>query len=159
MAIYMKYEGVDGTATHKGHEKWLTVNSLQWGAGRAMTLIPGSTQNREGSTPSVSEVTFTKEMDGSSPKFFSFCCGLDNKGKKVEVDFVRTGSPGETYLKVKLTDTLVTGYSLSSGGDTPSESISLNFTKIEMKYIPSGEDASAASPIVASYDATTAKVG
>jgi type VI secretion system secreted protein Hcp len=155
MAIYAKYDTVDGTATHKGHEKWLTINTIAWGAGRAITLTPGSTQSREGSTPSVSEVTMTKSMDGASPKLFSFCCGLDAKGKTVKIEFVRTGSPGDTYLVYTLTDAMVSGYSVNSSGDTPEESLSLNFTKIEMKYIPSGEANDAGSPVIASYDATT----
>jgi type VI secretion system secreted protein Hcp len=50
---------------------------------------------------------------------------------------------------------MVSGYSVSSSGDTPEESLSLNFTKIEMKYIPSGEANDAGSPVIASYDATT----
>jgi len=157
MAIYCKYDGVDGEATHQGHEKWITVSSLQWGAGRAITLTPGSTQSRESSMPSVSEVTITKDLDPASVKLFSYCCGLDAKGKTVKFEFVRSGSPGDTYLVITLTDAMVSGYSMSSGGDKPQESISLNYTKLEKKYIPSGEANDAGSPQLASYDATTGK--
>ncbi|MDA1073591.1 MAG: type VI secretion system tube protein Hcp, partial [Proteobacteria bacterium] len=38
------------------------------------------------------------------------------------------------YLTVELTDAIVSSYSASSGGDRPSESFSLNFTKIMYKY-------------------------
>ena len=157
--IYCHYEGVDGTATEQNHKKWIKVSSVQWGVGRAITLTPGATQNREGSTPSISEITFVKDMDGSTPKLFQLACGKDVKGKTFKFHFTRTGDPEPIYLEVTLTDALVSGYSVSSGGDTPSESVSLNFTKIELKYTPTGEDVTDASPILANYDATESKVG
>jgi type VI secretion system secreted protein Hcp len=38
------------------------------------------------------------------------------------------------YLKIELEDAIVSAYSLSSGGDRPSESFSLNFAKISFQY-------------------------
>jgi type VI secretion system secreted protein Hcp len=40
-----------------------------------------------------------------------------------------------SFQKYVLTNTLISGYSLSSGGDRPSESISLNFTKVDSEYM------------------------
>ena len=34
------------------------------------------------------------------------------------------------YLQVDLKEVLISGYSVSSGGDTPSESLSLNFSNV-----------------------------
>src|SRR4030095_3819031 len=41
----------------------------------------------------------------------------------------------QTYLQFKLDNTLISSYSMSSGGDRPSESLSLNFTKISISSI------------------------
>ncbi len=34
MPIYLKYDGIDGDVTAEGHEKWIELNSFQWGVGR-----------------------------------------------------------------------------------------------------------------------------
>ncbi len=158
MAIYVKYEGIDGEATHDKHKKWLDVSSIQWGVGRAISTPAGSTANREASEPSVSEVTITKMMDCSSPKFFTESC-VGAVGKKVEIHLVTTGSPGNTYAEYTLTNALVSAYSMSSGGDRPQESISISFTKMEYKFIPYDDKNKAGTPITVSYDISTTKAG
>jgi type VI secretion system secreted protein Hcp len=44
------------------------------------------------------------------------------------------GEDGFTYLTYELSDVFISGYSVSSGGDTPVESVSLNFAKIKSVY-------------------------
>lgn len=156
MAIYVKIEGIDGNATHEEHKKWITVDSLQWGVGRAIATPVGSAMNREASEPSVSEVTITKQMDAASVYLFNEAC-TGQKGKKVEIHLVSTGSPGQTYCEYILSDTLVSGYSVSSPGDRPTESISLNFTKIENKYVPGEQTGESGSPVTKGYDLVTTK--
>src|SRR3546814_18416299 len=63
MAIYAKIGKINGDATHEDHKQWMTLDSLQWGVGRAIMTPVGSAKNREASEPSVSEVTVTKQMD------------------------------------------------------------------------------------------------
>lgn len=156
MAIYMKYGDIKGDVTHDKHKEWLQVDSFQFGVGRAIMTRVGSAANREASQASVSEVTVTKMMDASGPKFFLEAC-VGARGKDVKLDFVTTGDPGETYLTLTLSDALVSGYSLSSGGDRPAESISINFTKVEVKHIGTKSDTGNAPPIVVGYDLATSK--
>ena len=156
MAIYLKYDGIDGDATHEEHDKWITVESLQWGVGRAIATAVGSTMNREASEPSVAEVTIAKSMDTSSVYLFQEAC-TGQVGKEVKIHLVSTGSPGQTYLEYILQDTLVSGYSVSSGGDRPSESVSLNFNKVMMKYIPLASNNESGSPVTKGYDLALTK--
>ncbi len=123
MAIYVKIEGIDGEATQQDHQKWIDVRSIQFGFGRAISTPTGSAANREASQPSVSEVVVNKGMDASSAKLFTEAV-TGNKGKTVNIDLVSTGSPGNTYASYTLTNALVSAYSMSSTGDTPSEQIS-----------------------------------
>lgn len=156
MAVYVKYEGIDGEATHENHKKWLDVKRLQWGVGRAISTPSGSTQNREASEPSVAEVTIEKLMDASSPKFFTEAC-TGAIGKKVEIHLVTTGSPGNTYAEYILTNALVSAYSLKTEGDRPLEHISISFTKMEYKFIPYDDKNKAGTPTTVSYDLATTK--
>ena len=156
MAIYLQYEKVDGEVTESGHKGWIELQSFQWGVGRGITTPVGSSSKRESSSPSVSEIVVTKNTDKASPLLFMEA--TVGKAKKSVIEFTETGGDTqEVYLRFEMENTLISGYSISSAGDRPAESFSLNFTKIEMKYTPYDKDHKAGSPIPAGYDLTTAK--
>ena len=151
MAIYLKMEGINGKVTAKGHEKWIDVGSLQWGVGRAISSAIGTAKDREASKPSISEVSITKLMDESSPLIFTEACV--GKAKKIQIHLCTTGTDQiDTYMEYELENCMVSGYTVSSGGDRPSESISLSFTKLTMKFIPYDDAGKPGSPIPAGYD-------
>ncbi len=68
MPIYVQYGKITGDVTAAGHEKWIEVNSFQWGVGRGISSPTGASANRESSAPSVSEIVVTKPSDSSSSK-------------------------------------------------------------------------------------------
>nr|WP_294553739.1 type VI secretion system tube protein Hcp [uncultured Rhodopila sp.] len=159
MPIYMNYDSlsVKGDVTATGWENWIELNSFQFGVGRGISSPTGGSADRESSAPSVSEITVTKDQDSSTGPLVT--AALQGEGVTVIIDFVKTSSGQLTkYMEYKLTNTLISGWSTSSGGDRPSESISLNFTKIEVD--PTTIDAtgaiSNASPVT--YDIGLAKV-
>lgn len=157
MPIYMSYDGVAGDVTAGGHEKWIELNSFQWGVGRGISSPTGASADRESSAPSVSEVVVTKSTDAASVKLFDEA--LQGEGKKVVVDFCKTDKGNlEVYMTITMENTLISGYSTSSGGDRPMESLSLNFTKVEFKNIPTGDTISTAEPETVTYDLALAKV-
>jgi type VI secretion system secreted protein Hcp len=140
MAIYMNYTNITGDVNSAGHENWVELGSFQWGVGRGITAADaGSNSDREGSLPSVSEIVVTKTTDSASPNLFRASCGKGPAAtsQPCTIDFCTTDANNpQTYLQFQLDNTLVSGYSMSSGGDRPSESISLNFTKITMNNTP-----------------------
>ncbi|WP_207480959.1 Hcp family type VI secretion system effector [Arenibaculum pallidiluteum] len=159
MAIYVKFDGIQGDATQQNHKNWVDVSSMQFGVGRAISTPTGRAANREASEPSVSEITMTREMDKSSPLFFKEAVS-GKSGKTVQIDLVTTGDPGDTYMTYTLTDALVSSYSVSANGSgQPQESISLNFSKIELKYTPHDANHKPQAPVVSSYDLATTKAG
>ena len=135
MAIFMKYGAMDGEVTATGYEKWIELGSLQWGVGRGISAGVGGGSKREASAPSVSEITVTKTLDAFSPLALKESIG--GKGVEVKLEITRTDDAGKhhPFQKYILQGSMISGYSLSSGGDRPSESISLNFTKIDSEYV------------------------
>ena len=156
MAIYMKFGSVNGDVVTDGYAKWIELGSLQFGAGRAISSPMGSAARREASAPSLSEVTVTKEFDmTSNPMFEASTQGT--KGTKAEIAVTRSGTGTNSgkqveLLRLTLEESLISGYSMSSGGDRPSESISLNYTKIQMKYTPMKEDGTTGDPVTSTFD-------
>ena len=157
MPIYMKYDTIQGDATAEGHEKWIELNSCQWGIGRGISSPTGGSNDRESSAPSVSEVVVTKNTDVSSTKVLNE--GYQGEGKDVQIDFCKTDKGKlEVYLTITMNNTMISGYSLSSGGDRPTESLSLNFTKVEFKNTNMGAAGDTGSPDSITYDLALAKV-
>lgn len=150
MAIYLQVEGIEGDVTAEGHEGWIECESLDWGVQRAIHTPTGRAEGRESAAPSVSEIAINKLVDKTSPILFADACVGRERG--VKIDFVRIGEAMQTYLEYELSNSLVSAYSVSADGDRPMESVSFNFTKIEMKYTPYDAAHRPQSPIVAGYD-------
>lgn len=154
MAIYMKFGSIDGPITTKGFEKWIELQSFQWGVGRGIGSAARSDTGRESSEPSISEITVTKVMDISSNKLFQDATGGDLSADVTLKFTATTKDTVTTFLTYVLSNTGISGYSLSSGGENPSESLSLNFTKVMITY--SGLDPKTqAKPDTVGYDLTT----
>ena len=152
--IYMQYGTIQGDVTASGHVHWIELSSFQWGISRSISSPTGSIADRESTAPSVSEIKVTKSLDSSSPYLFKEA--LIGEGQTVTIDFVKnvTTGPGLVYLEIVLTNTLVSGFSTSSGGDRPTESLSLNFTKVQYKNTT--QDANGANTsVVVTYDLAT----
>lgn len=156
MPIYMKYGSIKGSVTTDGFKDWIECQSFSWGVGRAIGTAARGAYSREHSEPSLSEVSVTKLGDVSSPKLFldAVAGKLDNK---VEIKFTTTTKGKvETFLTYKLEDAGLSHYSMSSGGDMPIESLSLNFTKITESFTAFDPSISG-SPETVGYDLTQMK--
>jgi type VI secretion system secreted protein Hcp len=153
MAIYMNWDGVPGGVTTKGFEKWVELTSFQWGVGRGIGSAMSDQASRESSIPSVSEIVVTKRMDGSSPGLWTDSVA-GQLNTTVKIAFTTTSQGATTkFLSYELTNTGLSGYSLSSGGDMPTESLSLNFTKVVWSF--TGTDPSVSgTPVTQGYDLT-----
>jgi type VI secretion system secreted protein Hcp len=134
VAIYMKWDGIDGAVTTQGFEKWIELSSFQWGVGRAIGTAARGAATREATEPNISEVVVTKRLDKSSTKLFQDAVAGD-LSSTVKFKFTTTTKDKvDTFLAYELTNCGLSGYSLSSGGDAPQESLSLNFTKVMFTY-------------------------
>ena len=66
MALFIKFDGVDGEAKDKDHKGWSDLLSMTWGVHKAGGGATGQTRRRGVAT--VEDVVITKELDKSSPK-------------------------------------------------------------------------------------------
>ena len=162
MAIYLDITGgeaVKGPVTTEGFKDQIQVGSFQFGAGRGIGSPKADALNREASAPSLSEITLTKSWDPvSSAKLLQLA--INGTGKAdAKLSFTTTGAKGEeAYLTIELTNVMVSGFSVTSGGDKPSESFSLNYVKITVtpwKIAAAGGDPKKGD--VVSHDLSTRK--
>src|SRR5438128_5970959 len=157
MQIYVKYDAIDGDVTATGHERWIEVNSFQWGVGRGISSPTGGSSDRESSAPSVSEIVVTKPTDIATVDLLNEA--LQGEGVDVTIDFCKTDKGNlSVYLAYTLNNTMISGYSASSGGDRPQESLSFNFTKIACRDIGLGAKNEDGSPATVGYDVALGNV-
>jgi type VI secretion system secreted protein Hcp len=156
MAIYMNYNNIKGDVTETKHATWVELHSCQWGVGRGISSTVGSSAERESTAPSISEIVVSKENDVASGKLMTEA--LSGDGQTVQIDFTRTFKDAqEIYLTLILTNTIISGYSHSSSGDRPMETISLNFTKIQYTTNQMKPDGTQGDPDHVIYDLSTAQ--
>ena len=154
--IYMNFPGISGDTVAKGFENQIQVDSFQWGVERAISSPSGGI--REAGAPHVGEITITKLMDKASPLLLQSSL-VGEAVSPVTITFVKdTGIGPVRYAEYTLDNVLISGYSVSSGGDNPTESLSLSFTKITFKFTPTNLDGSPGIPIQTTYDLALGKV-
>jgi type VI secretion system Hcp family effector len=118
-----------GTLTLGSAQGALAFNVLAWGVrqqGTAQSSGAGAGRTK------VSDLQITKVVDKASAKLFQACASGQHY-KRATLVLRKAG--GTQYLTIKLTDVLVSSYEQSNGSaGKPTESVSLNFSKIQYKY-------------------------
>lgn len=136
MALYIKFDGIDGESKDKAHQKWSDLLSMSWGVHKASGGATGQTRRRGVAT--VEDVSITKQVDKSSPKLAEAVLS----GKifpQVHIENTATYSGARaTFLKYDLKNVAVTSHSvnMAGGGDAiPLETMSLNFEEVKKTYV------------------------
>src|SRR5690242_19194048 len=130
-----------GEATASGLDPatgWFEIYSFSWGASNPTTVGSGATGLSAGKV-SISSFNVMKKSEKSSPLLFLACCSGQHYPSAKIVMRKATGVTGgqQMFLKYDFTDVMVESiqWSGSSGGDdTPTESLSFAFAKVEIKY-------------------------
>jgi type VI secretion system secreted protein Hcp len=131
--IHLQYDFVTGSpsAVHTNH---VTMTSFQFGVGIAPPPPAGGTPGR----PNLSDITMTKQTDKYTVPLLnrSFRAARVLRATIYFTD-VNTSGVAFDYLEFDLRDAFITGFSMSSGGDIPSESLSLNYSRVTIiAHIP-----------------------
>lgn len=169
MSIYLKFDDskLNGNVSAQGLQDFIEIESFDFSAIRKMNTHPGNTTDREGTKPAISEVIVTKRADKTTPILFQEAT-TGTALASAEIKFVNTGKDLSEYLTVTLSNVVISRYQLndevsttaegeSSQKDKPTETIALNFDKVEVKYTPYDESHNAQSPVSAGYDLKTAQ--
>lgn len=156
---FLDLAGCEGESTAKDMTGKIEIYSFSWGASNPTTVGSSST-GLSGGKVSISSFNVMKKTEKSSATLFAACCN----GKHFDTATVTmrkaSGEGGQkAFLVYKFTDVMVESiqWSGSSGGDdTPTESLSLAFAKVEIEYQQQDSKGGAVGkPVKASWDLTT----
>ena len=133
MALFAKYEGIDGESTDTKHKKWIEMLSLDWGA----HMPEGGGPSRRRGAAVVEDMVLTLEYGKAAPKLQEKCL----KGEiipKLEIELTSThGDAKVTYLKYELKNVRISAYQTNASGNdenTPKVIASNSFEKIKVTY-------------------------
>ena len=151
---FIKIGDVKGESGDSKHKDEIEVLSFHFGVMNAGTSGHGS--GGGAGKAQLADFSFVKKVDKASPVLFQHCA----TGQHIkDATFVvrRAGGTQLEYLKIKLTDVLVSsvrpGGSSQGADDVPLEEVALNFTQIHVDYQPQGPDGKAqGGPVHGGWD-------
>jgi len=130
---FLKLDGIKGESRDDKHPDEIEVLSWSWGLAQTGSFHSGG----GGGTGKVdiSDINFMKTMDLSTAKLM-LACANGQHIKEANLVARKAGEKPLEYLKIKLTGVLISNVqeSHSDGGGLPTDSFSLNFKQVDLKY-------------------------
>jgi type VI secretion system secreted protein Hcp len=150
MPIYINFDGIPGESQSEGHRDWMDVYSFSWGETNSAGSVGGGAG---GGRVNIQDFSVSKPSAKGSPKLF-LACATGQNFSEVVVEVTRNSGESEALLqRYVLTKCMITGYQVGGdGGSVPTESLSLNFTKIEYTHVIYGADGRERERQTNSYD-------
>jgi type VI secretion system secreted protein Hcp len=129
---YLQLDGIKGESADSKHSGWIECTSITQPKSATASTGGGHTAERA----ELSEISISKLIDLASPMLAQLCaCGKTIPKAKLEMQ--RADGNGEPikYYEVELENVLIAHLAPNfSGGNFPTESIGLKFSKVRWKY-------------------------
>src|SRR5262247_4076103 len=143
---FLKLDGIEGESHDSKHKNAIELESWSWGEAQT---------GRGGGKVAMQDFHFVMKINKASPKLFLACANGEHI-KKAELICRKAGKDQQEFLKVTMSDVLVSSYQTGGSGHSdilPTDQISLNFAKIEVDYKPQEANGSLGPSIKAGYNA------
>ena len=154
---FLKIEGIEGESQDHKHKNEIDVESWSWGETNV-----GDAAHRGGmgaGKVSMQDFHFVMRINKATPKLMQHCA-TGQHVKEATLTCRRAGKDQQEYLKIKLSDFIVSSYQTGgSRGDgiIPVDQVSLNFSKIEFEYKEQKPDGTLGGAVKAGYDVKVMK--
>lgn len=134
--VYLQIDTIKGESQDQHHVGWIECLSVNWSLMQPKSATASTGGGHTAERVEVSEITFQKMADLSSPLLAQNCAG----GKtipKAKFEFFRADGQGERvkYFDIELENVLIAHVAPSVGeGSIMGENIGLKFSKVKWKY-------------------------
>ena len=149
--MFLKLDGIEGEAQDAEHGKEIDILAWSWGASQSGTTHMGA--GGGGGKANIQDLSFTKYIDSAT----NLLMQRTFDGKHIPEGTLVVRKAGGTpldYVIIKMTDIMVTSVSTggSGGEDRLTENVTLNFSKVEISYVPQKPDGSGDAEKKAGWD-------
>ena len=138
--MFLKLTGIKGETQDAKHKDEIHLESFSWGLNQTGSSHLGGGAGT--GKVSVQDINITKFVDKSSAPLMLYCAS----GKHIPEGLITVRKAGDKpleYLKVKLTDILVSSIQQAGhGAELITENITLNFAKFNVEYQQQSPDGS-----------------
>lgn len=154
MAIdyFLKIEGVSGESLDAKHKGEIDVEAWSWGETNAVP--PGAPGGGSGAGKvQMQDFNVTARTSKASPNLM-LACASGKHFKSAVLTARKAGKPQAEFLTFSLSDVLVSAYQTggAEGEVVPMDSVSLNFSKIQVEYKQQNPDGSLGASVKAGWD-------
>jgi len=154
--VFLKLGDIKGESKDAKHAGEIDVLSWSWGLSQPSTAASGS--GGGAGKVNFSDFSFTHTVDKASPLLMK-ACATGQHVKEGTLVTRKAGKGQQEYLIIKMSDVLVTSVQSSSGGESPMESVSMQFAKVDLEYKPQKADGSLDAGLHFKYDVKANKEG
>jgi len=131
--MFLKLDGIKGESKDHKHKDEIHIESFSWGMNQTAS---GHTAGGLGAGKvQVHDISVSKALDASSAALMLHCCN----GKHIKDGLITVRKAGEKpveYLKIKLTDIIVSGVQEAGhGAEAITENVTLSFAKVHVEYL------------------------
>ncbi|GJI95570.1 Hcp1 family type VI secretion system effector [Duganella sp. BJB488] len=124
---------IKGNCMVTGYADKIIVLSYSHSASMPLQMDASNTERTSG-RPVFSEISFSKMSDLSTTEMYKACTqGTKIGAAKLHVGRVENGKY-MNFFTYEMTNAMISNISTSGGGGVPSDSFSINFTKIKCDY-------------------------
>lgn len=132
--MFIKIDNIQGESKDGTHKGETDVLAWSWGMSQSGSMHTGG--GGGSGKVNVQDLSFTKWLDKGSPDLLKACCKGTHLPKAVLV-VRKAGDKPLEYLTITMENVLVASVSTggSGGQDRLTENVTLNFSKVKVKYI------------------------
>jgi type VI secretion system secreted protein Hcp len=163
--IYINFGGdLKGDSTDAKHSGQVEVNSWVHQIQQPKSAITSSAGGHSSARSEHGEMTFTKSIDGASPRLWQ-ACSNGSIYNKVQITFYRAlggknASGGQNrvpYLVIDLKDVLVASVNINvaAASELPSETFGLKYASVQWTYTTLKNDGTSAKGAVTAWNLQT----
>src|SRR5918999_1223271 len=129
--VFLKIKGIEGESADDKHKNEIDVLSYSWGISQTGTMSYGG--GGGAGKANFGDFNFMMRMNKATPKLMNACATGEHIGDAV-LSCRKAGGKQLDYMVYKFYDLLISSYQTSASSEEPTESISFNYSKMEMEY-------------------------
>jgi type VI secretion system secreted protein Hcp len=152
---HIKFDGVEGEATHQDHKGEVEVLSWSWGVSNASNVAGGGSGKGKANP---GDFNIVHMYDKASP-VLAKKCAQGAHFKEVVLTARKAGEGQKDFLKVTMKEVFITAVqpSGSQGGDI-AESVSMSYGSVDFAYKPQDEKGGLGGEVKFGWDVKTTKI-
>jgi type VI secretion system secreted protein Hcp len=151
---FLKLDGIEGESTDHKHKGELAIQSWSIGATQGGAVDRSALGGAGAGKVHLNDFSVTTHVDKSTPKLF-LACATGEHIKKAVLTCRKAGKDQQEFLKVTMSDVLVTSYNLvghAEGQHIPQIEFTLNYGAIEKEYKEQKQDGSLGAAVKVGWD-------